>query len=472
LLTPTLLSIADRYRSKAVSPVEIARAILANFDAVERKLNAFILREDPDRVNEAAAESEARWRKGSSLGPLDGIPVTIKDTIWVAGWPTRSGSCTSSTAPSAEDAPGVARLREAGAIILGKTTTPEFGWKAVTDSPLTGLSFNPWDTAKTPGGSSGGAAAAVAADLAFASLGTDAGGSVRIPGSFCGLVALKATRGRIPAFPPAAVWTLGHNGPIGRSVEDIAMLLDVLAGVDQRDWNALPPSGVRYLDTLRRSSLDLAGLRIAYSPTLGHARVDPVVTKLVAAAAARLAELGAAVDEVESPFPDARAAFKTYFQTGIAHALRGLPEQRWDELDPDLAKVLEGAKRISRSDFLEAYEFQVRISREARLFHNRYDLLITPTAAVPAFEAGKLSPPGYDPLNWLDWAPFAYPFNLSGQPALTVNCGYTNDNLPVGLQLVGPMHDEMVILRAALAYEASMAESTNPPPSRLKVSFR
>jgi aspartyl-tRNA(Asn)/glutamyl-tRNA(Gln) amidotransferase subunit A len=464
LLTPTLLTIADRYRSKGISPVDIAQAVLAHIAQVEEKLNAFVLREDPDRVLEAASASEARWRRNAPFGLLDGIPITIKDTIWVAGWPTRFGSRTSSEAPCSEDAPAVARLREAGAIILGKTTTPEFGWKAVTDSPLTGLSYNPWNLATTPGGSSGGAAAAVAANAALASIGTDAGGSVRIPGSFCGLVALKATRGRIPAYPPAAVWTLGHNGPIGRSVEDIAALLDVVARPDARDWNALPSNGMHHLRTLRNSPSSLKNLRVAFSPTLGHAKVDPQVAMLVAAAATRFAELGAFVEEVERPLADAREAFQIYFQAGIAHSLRDFPEDRWKELDPGLANVLNSAKSISRQKFLEAYEFQIRISREARLLHERFDLLITPTVAVPAFAAGKLSPPGYDPNNWLDWAPFAYPFNLTGQPALTLNCGYTEQGLPVGLQIVGPMHDEMAVLQAARAYETSAQAFAKSPP--------
>jgi aspartyl-tRNA(Asn)/glutamyl-tRNA(Gln) amidotransferase subunit A len=265
LLTPTILSITDLYRSGAASPVEIAKTVLKQIEAVEPQLNAFVLREDPPKVLEAAKASHSRWRQGEPLGPLDGIPITIKDTILVAGWPTRFGSRTTADVPSAEDAPAVARVREAGAIIVGKTTTPEFGWKAVTDSPLTGLSYNPWNIQKTPGGSSGGAAAAVAADAAFASIGTDAGGSVRIPGSFCGLLALKATRGRIPAYPPSAVWTLGHNGPIGRSVEDVAALLDICAKPDVRDWNGLPPTDSRYLDALRERTY-VTNLRIAFSP--------------------------------------------------------------------------------------------------------------------------------------------------------------------------------------------------------------
>lgn len=466
MISPTLLSISARYSAKELSPVDVAKAILSQIEEVEPKLNAFVLREDPDRVLQAAQASEERWRAGISLGPLDGIPVTIKDTVLVSGWPTRFGSRISSEASGVEDAPAVARLREAGAIIVGKTTTPEFGWKAVTDSPLTGLSFNPWDLAMTPGGSSGGAAAAVAADAALASIGTDAGGSLRIPGSFCGLVALKATRGRIPAYPPAAVWTLGHNGPIGRSVKDVAALLDVLAKPDPRDWNGLPTTDMNHRRALHDDTSCLKGLRIAFSPTLGHSKVEPEVASIVAAAAASFQRLGASVEEVESPLPDARDAFRIYFQTGIAHSLRHVSEDRWGELDPGLVKVLHAARQIDRRMFLEVYEFQMRISREARILHQRYDLLITPTVAVTAFAAGSLSPSTYDQENWLDWAPFAYPFNMTGQPALTLNCGFTVAGLPVGMQVVGPMHDEISVLRAGHAFEVSATSPVKSPLCR------
>lgn len=281
---------------------------------------------------------------------------------------------------------------------------------------------------------------------------------------------MKATRGRIPAHPPSAVWTLGHNGPIGRSVEDVAALLDIYAKPDVRDWNGLPVTDTHHLNALRERA-DVTNLRIGFSPTLGHAKVDPEVAGIVAGAAARFSELGANVEQVDAPLPDAREAFRIFFQTGIAHSLRNLPEKRWLELDPGLANVLEQAKGISRTQFLEAYEFHVCISREARLFHDRFDILLTPTVSVPAFRAGTLSPAGYDLKNWLDWAPFAYPFNLSGQPALTLNCGHTKENLPVGLQIVGPMYEETLVLRVARAYEKSEAASSKRPPPPFNVQF-
>lgn len=452
LLTSTLSDHVDAFRRRAASPVDLLDALLAQIDRAESELNCFVVRADTDALRAQAQASEERWARRAPLGPLDGIPITVKDAIMATPWAMRAGSHVTSAVPSPADAPAVARAREAGAIVLGKTTSSEFGWKGVTDSPLTGITRNPWNPERTPGGSSGGAAAAVAAGMAVASIGTDAGGSVRIPASFCGLVALKATRGRIPAFPPSAVWTAGHIGPIGRSVEDIARLLNVMVRRDARDWNALPPDAMDYEAALR-VPLDCGRLRIAFSPTLGHAKVDPEVAAAVARAAWTFEELGAAVEEIAAPLPDARAAFGVYFLTGIAHSLRHLTPAQRARLDPGLAHALDAGAAITREQFLDAYDFQIRISREARLLHERFDLLLTPSVAVAAFAAGTNAPPGYHPTDWLDWSPFSYPFNLSGQPALTQPCGYTSDGMPIGLQIVGPMHNEKLVLQAAFAFE-------------------
>ncbi|MDF2114451.1 amidase [Roseiarcaceae bacterium H3SJ34-1] len=463
LAARSMTELLAAFRASDVSPVDLAHAVLDQTAATEPALNAFVVREAPEAVLAQAKAAQDRWHRGAPAGALDGIPMTIKDAIITAKWPTRSGSLTTSSEPGPDDAPAVARVFEAGAIIVGKTTTPEFGWKAVTDSPLTGISRNPWNTALTPGGSSGGAAAAVAAGHAIASIGTDAGGSVRIPAAFCGLVAMKATRGRIPAYPPSAVWTAGHIGPIARTVADTALLLDVMTRADARDWNALPPPQESYVAGLPTDG-DAKGLRIAYSPTLGHAKVHPEVADLVDRAARRFEELGSHVEVVDTPLPDARDAFNVYFQTGIAHSLRRLTPEAVARLDPGLAAVLIESKAVSRETFLEAYDFQIRISREARRFHQDYDVLITPTVAVPPFAAGRLSPPGYDQANWLEWSPFTYPFNLSGQPAMSLNCGYTRAGLPVGLQLVGPMYGEAVLLRASRSFEASIAHEARRLP--------
>lgn len=420
-------------------------------------LNAFCLLAEADALRAQARASAARWRAGRPRGPLDGLTVAVKDTIRVRGWPMRSGSLTSGAEPVGFDAPAVARLREAGAILIGKTTTSEFGWKTVTDSPIAGITRNPWDPALTPGGSSGGAAAAIAAGQVALALGTDAAGSLRIPAAFCGVVGFKATRGRVPAFPPSAVWTLGHIGPITRCVDDAALMLEVIAAEDVRDWNALPPVPPGHFHPL--PPLDsLAGLRVAVSADLGHARVDPEVARVFAAAVARLEALGARITELPAPLSDARAPFRTYLAAGYRHALGKLPAAEKARLDPGLAEVLAGAEGLGLDDFLAAYDFQIALTREARLLHRDHDLLLTPTAAVPPFAAGIEAPEGY--AAWRDWAAFTYPFNLTGQPALSMFCGTTAAGLPVGLQIVGPHYGDRLVLQVARLLE----DRAFPPP--------
>jgi aspartyl-tRNA(Asn)/glutamyl-tRNA(Gln) amidotransferase subunit A len=358
------------FGTKRLSPVDSAEAMREQIDTEEPRLNTFVLRETRDTVLAQARAAEARWLGGEPKGFLDGIPITVKDSLLTKGWPTRFGSLSTSEAPAEEDAPAVARAREAGAIIGGKTTTPEFSWKAVTDSPLTGISRNPWNQQVTPGGSSGGAAAAVAAGQAVASIGTDAGGSVRIPASFCGVVAIKATRGRVPAYPPSFVWTMGHVAPIARTVQDLALLLDVMSQPDVRDWNAQPPLGESY--AAAPSTVEaVKGLRVDYCPIFGKAKIDPEVAELVLRATVRFAELGAHVEQVEAPLPDAHEDFTVYYTTCIGRSLQHLPADATAKRDPGLAKVIEASRAISRERFIAAYEFQIRISREARLFHQR-----------------------------------------------------------------------------------------------------
>ncbi|HEY5636358.1 MAG TPA: amidase family protein, partial [Burkholderiales bacterium] len=256
------------YRAKTVSPVEATRDALERIAKLNPKLNCFNLVDEKGALA-AARESEARWRKGAPMGLLDGVPTSIKDIILTKGWPTLRGSKTvDPKGPWNDDAPAVARLREHGAVLLGKTTTPEFGWKGVTDSPLTGITRNPWDPTKTPGGSSGGSAAAVASGMGALTVGTDGGGSIRIPCAFTGLFGLKPSFGRVPAWPLSPFGTVAHLGPMTRTVADAALMLNVLALPDARDWHALPYDGRDYRVGLEDG---VRGLRIAYSPALGYA---------------------------------------------------------------------------------------------------------------------------------------------------------------------------------------------------------
>jgi aspartyl-tRNA(Asn)/glutamyl-tRNA(Gln) amidotransferase subunit A len=449
----SLVELIEQFRNGVTSPVEVAKASL---DQAERKkgLNVFVASAEPEAVLAQAHAAEERWHRGSPLGLMDGVPITVKDTIITKEWPTLAGSRTVDPARSLrEDAPAVARLREDGAIILGKTTTPEFGWKAVTDSPLTGITRNPWNPDVTPGGSSGGSAAALAAGIGHAAIGTDAAGSVRIPGAFCGLVALKATRGRIPAYPPSSLWALGHIGPICRCVADTALMLSIMARPDARDWNAAPPDPT--LADWSNLDVSMTGMRIAYSPTFGYGKIQNEVKASVEAAAHVFSDLGADVEFVSAPFKDPTPQFRVLFAAGISHALRNLTPPQRALLDPGLQKLIACGETIDRRSFMEATEAAMTLGREMRLFHETYQLLISPTVAVAPFTAGALSPQGYDPSDWFDWSPFAHPFNMTGQPAVTVPCGLTKDGLPIGLQLVSAPYTEKLLLSAARAFEQS-----------------
>ncbi len=448
------LSISElvrRYRDGSLSPVEAVEAAYRRLERVEPKINAFCHLVDREESLSLARAAEARWKKAEPQGLLDGVPITVKDAILAKGWPTRKGSRLVDASPTPEDAPAVARVLEEGAIILGKTTTPEFGWKGVTDSPLSGITRNPWNIDKTPGGSSGGSAAALAAGVGHGAIGTDAGGSVRIPGAFCGLVAVKATVGRVPNYPPSAAGTMGHVGPMTHTVEDAALMLTVIGQPDPRDWLCLPAPEVDY-----RVGLDggVRGLRVAWSPALGYAKVEPQVAALTAEAARVFEEMGATVEEVGAPFEDPTEVFRMHFFAGIAHSCHNFTPDQLKLLDPGLQRVVEQARQLSLEDYMTAVDRRGALGRATRAFHQKYDLLLTPTLAVAAFTAGRLAPEGWAE-DWLPWTPFCFPFNLTGQPAATVPCGFTEEGLPVGLQVVGGMYQDALVLRAARAYQSA-----------------
>ncbi|MCX5043674.1 amidase [Aldersonia sp. NBC_00410] len=446
----TATELVAGYRHGDVSPVEATESVLDRIGKGDQVLNAFTLA-DAEAALPAARESERRWRTGQPASPLDGVPTSIKDLLLTRGWPTQRGS--KSVDPNQDwpvDSPAVARLREGGAVLVGKTTTPELGWKGVTDNPLTGITRNPWNPARTSGGSSGGGAAAVAAGMGPLAVGTDGGGSVRIPGSFCGVVGFKATYGTVPIYPPSPFGTLAHVGPMTRTVADTALMLDVVTGPDSRDWSALatPTAPFRFaLDT------PLTGLRVAFSADLGHVAVDPEVADLVARAVEVLGELGAQIETVDPGFDDPVWAFECLWFAGAAKATEHLTDGQRAELDPELAKACEQGRSYSAQDYLEATARRMNLGVQMGAFHEQYDLLVTPTMPIVAFEAGRDVPEGSSAKWWTGWTPFTYPFNLTQQPAITVPCGFTATGLPVGLQFVGPRHADVRVLNAAKAYE-------------------
>lgn len=450
------------YRRREVSPVEVAQAVLKRTSRFQESLNAFVLVDEDAALTQARA-SEERWTRGEPKGRLDGVPTSLKDIVLTKGWPTLKGSRTIDPAgPWDEDAPCLARLREHGAVFVGKTTTPELGWKGLTDSPLTGVTRNPWNTDMSPGGSSGGASAALAAGMGALAIGTDGGGSIRIPAAFTGVFGIKATFGRVPAYPESAMRNVAHIGPMARTVSDAALMLTVISEPDDRDHTALPHHGEDFSEGLGDG---IAGLRVAFSPALGYARVDPEVDRVVREAVALFADLGVEVEECDPGFGNPKAAFRALWWAGAAGALHALPDETKALMEPELQEIVAEGARMPILDYMQAQADRTQLCLKMREFHRRYDLLLTPALSVPAFPVGQLRPDGWpdDDTYWTDWTPFTFPFNLTQQPACSVPCGFTSDGLPVGLQIVAPSYREDLVLRAAHAFEQARGEWPRPP---------
>lgn len=443
------------YREGAASPVEVTRQVLQRIAKLNPVLNAFCL-VDEEAALKSAGVSEQRWQahrhNGSAVGALEGVPASIKDLLLTRGWPTLRGSRTVNPQQNWDvDAPVTARLREAGAVLLGKTTTPEFGCKGETNSLLTGISRNPWNTAHTPGGSSGGASAAVSAGLGPLAIGTDGAGSVRIPAAFCGNVGLKPSFGRIPAYPLSPFGSVAHLGPHAMSVTDVALMMNTITRPDARDWTALPFDNIDYTAGLKDG---VKGLRVAYSPTLGYAKnVHPDIAAAVKKAASYLAQLGAQVEQVDPGIEDPLDITTGLWFAGAYQVWRALSKEQQALTDPDFAAQAALGERLDVNAVHQLNQRRGLLGSHLRQFMQRFDLILTPSTAVPAFKA---LPAGHSAMNseaMLGWTPFSYPFNLSQQPAISLPCGLTADSLPMGVQLVGPMFADALVLRAAKALE-------------------
>lgn len=453
------VELSDRICSREISPVEVVTAAFARIHAVNPAINAYCTL-DKEQAFAQAKIAEAALLRGanaddSALGPLHGIPFSVKDLIATQGVRTMRGSRVFEHLVPDEDAPAVERLKRAGAILLGKTTTPELGFKGVTESPVTGVSRNPWDLERTPGGSSGGAAAAVAAGLGPLALGTDGGGSIRAPAAFCGIFGLKPSFGRVPSWPPAPVPSMLHVGPMTRTVRDAALLLKVIAGPDDRDLNSLPASGTDFFEACAGS---VKGLRIAWSPTVDGAPVDPEVARLSEAAARIFSEeLGAEVETADLELGILPELSRIFWVCGIGAYLEDYLPQWEDRLDPELAKRIQSRCAITGIEYAQALKQKAEIASRASRFFARYDLLLTPTVPLAAFPVDRDTPKEIDgrPLGAGGFSPFTLPFNLTGQPAASVPCGITRNGLPVGLQIVGRRFDDAAVLRASAAFEAA-----------------
>lgn len=439
------------------SPVEAAKASLARIEKFNPAVNAFAY-VVPEMALAAARASEARWAKGEALSPIDGAPTTIKELTAVKGIPFRRGSALGEKTPCTRELVSITRAREAGVVILGTTTSPEFGWKGVTHSPAYGNTVNPWRTDRASGGSSGGAAVAAALNMGVLHEGSDGAGSIRIPSSFCGVFGAKMTFGWVPADAPTGLFELAHHGPLTRTVEDASLFLNAVTGgtplacygdcpAEVPDWRKSLQGGIK-------------GMRVAYSRNLGYASVDPDVAAAVDRAAQRMRELGAVVEEADPGFSSPQDALLVLWYVGEARGLDLLKptEEQKKLMDPGLLAIAEMGRQYSGLDYAAALQVAADLKVRMATFLARYDAMILPTMPLTAIEAGVDIPRGAVMRDWSDWSPFTYPFNMTGQPAVSVPCGFDRGGLPVGLQIVGRRFDDATVLRLAATYQNAFPE--------------
>src|SRR5213083_2639272 len=440
--------LAAAIRRKKVSPVEVVDAILERVERINPKLNAFVTLTDEAARREAKAAERALMKRRAVLGPLHGVPFSVKDLVVTKGVRTTFGTPLYRDNVPTEDAPMVERMKAAGGIMLGKTNTPTFGWIGATHNLVFGITRNPWNLERTPGGSSGGASAAAAAGLGPLHIGTDGGGSIRIPAACTGIFGHKPSYGRIPTYPVSGAWSLSHIGPLTRTVADAALMLTVSAGPDERDQYSLPGPAVDYVKALRGS---VKGLRVAYADDLGFAdAVDPEVRAVSAKAALAFRELGFRVETVDPRWPSPRDCWEQTFCGGIATRMAPYVDRR-EEIEPGLYRIIEATLRNPPTRYAQAWFDRLAWWQHPRAFFETYDLLLTPTVACPPFPVGLDNPTEIagKPVAAYAWIPFTCPFNMTGQPASSVPWGFTK----IGLQVVSRRFDDVTVLRACAAFE-------------------
>lgn len=452
---PALMSaetLLGLYARRALSPVEALKAVLERVARYNPWVNAFAAMNP--RALQAAGESEARWMAGRPIGPLDGVPATVKDLLNLAGFPTRRGSRATEATPATEDAPAVLGLKESGAVILGKTTTTEFGWKSPGDCPLHGITRNPWNPQRTPGGSSSGAGAAGAACFGPLHIGTDAGGSIRIPAAFCGLVGVKPSFGRIPQWPLGAFGHVAVAGPMARTVRDAALMFSAMARFDLRDPYCLPDDP---RDWRRGIEEGVAGLRVAVVRRMGfEPPLDADGQAVLDAAARMLAEQGAIVEEADPGLPDTRAIFGRVWGVALARVLATIPAEKHDLLDPGMVEVARRHGAMSAVDYLAAEAMRLEAANAMARFHQRHDLVLTACTPTAAFAADQ---PTAQPemALWRDWAPWTFAFNLTRQPAISVPVALDGEGMPRAVQVAAALYRDDLAFRGARALERAAA---------------
>ena len=449
---------------KKLSPVEVMRAVLARIERVNPRLNAIVTLTADQAMKDARAAERALMKKGAPLGALHGVPFSTKDLVITRGIRTTFGTRLYADNVPTEDAPMVERLKRAGAIQLGKTNTPTFGWIGATHNLLFGITRNPWNLDRTPGGSSGGASAAVAAGLGPLAIGTDGGGSIRIPASCAGIFGHKPSFGRIPVYPPSAAWSLSHIGPMTRTVTDAALMMNACAGPDERDQFSLPGDGTDYVKALKGP---LTGLRVAWSANLGFAKVvDPEVLAGCEKAAKRFRDFGCRLDTVNPGWPTPKDCWEAIFCGGVATRMAPYMAERRADIDPGLAEIIDETLTWGPTKYVQAWFDRLAWNDHVRRFFEKYDLLLTPTIATRPFKVGVDNPTEIagKPVERYDWIPFTFPFNMTGNPGASVPCGFTSDGLPIGLQIVGRRFADALVLRASAAFETAQPWAHAKPP--------
>jgi len=458
-------ALARMVRTKDVSPVEIIDAYLERIERINPRINAYCT-VVAEQARKAAGEAEAAVRRRDELGPLHGVPFSLKDLTPTKGIRTTMGSKIFEHNIPEEDAILAERLRGAGAILLGKTNTPEFGCKPFTDNRLFGATANPWALTRSAGGSSGGAAATVAAGLGPLAEGSDLAGSIRHPAAWCGVVGFKPTQGRIARYPNATAWNaMSSNGPITRTVADAALMFSVMTGPDPRDPLALPHTGEDW--TALPSQPDVRGRRVAWTPDLGGAAaVDPSVASVCRNATRVFADLGCTIEEASPEIGNIRDSFLA-LNAGLRQATVGKYLDQWrEQMDPILVRRIEISRTLTAADIGRAEVERSAYHHRLRRFFEKYDLLLCPTTATTASPLDALLPKeiaGRTLRDHLDMLVLTYAFNLSGYPAISVPCGATEDGLPVGLQIVGGWRQDALVLKAAAGFESALPWASRRP---------
>lgn len=449
-------------RGREISPVEVMQATLARAEKLNPSLNA-ICTPTFDAAMDAARQAEAAAMRDEPLGLLHGLPTTIKDLSLTKGVRTMAGSHVFRDRVPDTEHVHVERLRAAGAISIGKTTTSEFGWSGVSRSPLTGITHNPWQHGMNAGASSAGAAVCAATGIGAIHQGSDGAGSIRMPSAFCGIFGLKPSHGRVPYWPVPPNGLISHVGPMTRTVADAALMLQALVGRDDRDMTSLDLPAE---DFLGRLDDGIAGLRVAYSPDLGYLPVDAEVAERVRNAVQVFETLGCNVDQVDPGWGDPIEMEHCLFTTSLAGMYGDLLERWEDRMDPGLVAMIRHGMKYSGADYCKAFAQRLAYYDKVQAFFERYDLLLTPTLSVAAFPADRLIPEHWQQheWDWLRWAGFSYPFNLTWLPAATCPCGFTPDGLPVGLQIVGGRHRDLRVLQASRAFEQARPWTQFRPP--------